>query len=207
MRPRPSVLALLALLLSPTPARATFHLWDISEIYSNADGSIQFVEFFTNANSQGRLLNHSLLSISFENTFTFPSHLPNNTTNRFFLVATPAFATAAGITPDYTLAGPLFFDLDGDTVTLVGADSIRFGPGELPIDGIHSLNETFGGGIRTTAVNTPTNFAGQTGSIVPEPGTACLLLAGLVGIATSGRAPRVDSTNASRRDRACRPYW
>ena len=30
--------------MGAAPARAAFHLWDINEIYSNADGSVQFTE-------------------------------------------------------------------------------------------------------------------------------------------------------------------
>ena len=182
-----ALLPLLTLLLVAHPARAVFHLWDITEIYSNADGSIQFVEFSTNASFQGQLRNHALVSTSFDNSFTLPSNLSSSTANRFFLIATPDFAAAAGIVPDYTLSGPLFFDMDGDTVSLVGADAITFGSGDLPLDGIHSLNETLGGGMRSIAPNSPTNFAGQTGSIVPEPGTGLLLLGGLVGLAAARR--------------------
>lgn len=199
MRSLYGVIALVALLLFAAPARAVFHLWQISEIYSNQDGSIQFVEFFTNASFQGQLAGHALTSASFQSVFTLPSGLPSNTANHFFLVATPDFAGAAGITPDYTLPNALFFDFDGDTVQLVGADAITFVSGELPLDGILSLQETFGGGSRSTAPNSPTNFAGAVGAIVPEPGTGTLLALGLVLLAGG----RVGAGARASRTRLC----
>ena len=33
----------------------SFHLWEIREIYSSADGSVQFIELFTGAEGQLRL--------------------------------------------------------------------------------------------------------------------------------------------------------
>src|SRR5450432_1395701 len=35
-----------------TPAHAAFHLWNIREVYSDASGSLQFIELFTSAGAQ-----------------------------------------------------------------------------------------------------------------------------------------------------------
>jgi hypothetical protein len=176
--PRSILLNVLLLLAFPAQgAFAAFHLWDITEVYSNADGSVQFIEFFTTTNSQDELFGHDVTTNA--NTFTIPHDLgtadpignpngggDNATANRFFLIATPGFAAIPGAPePDYVLAGPLFFSTGGDTITLVGADSLAFAGGELPLDGVQSLNESFGGLNRLAAVNSPTNFAGDTGSI------------------------------------------
>jgi len=174
---------LLVLFLAASNAQAAFHLWDITEVYSNADGSVQFVEFFTNINSQDELFNHDVTSTTAGNTFTIPHDLgtadpignPNGggnnaTANQHFLIATPGFAALPGApTPDYVFDAANFFDVVAETVTLVSADSMSFTSGELPTDGINSLNEDFGGANRTTAVNSPTNFAGDTGSINLQP--------------------------------------
>lgn len=167
----------LSLVVPVGHARAAFHLWDVTEVYSNADGSVQFIEFFTTTNNQDELFGHDVTSTA--NTFTIPHDLgtadpegnpngggDNATANRHFLIATPAFEAVPGApTPDYVLPGPLFFDTGGDTVTLVNADAITFSMGELPLDGVQSLNEDFGGTNRTTATNSPTNFAGESSSI------------------------------------------
>ncbi len=143
-------------LLMPTSAQASFHLWRFSEIYSNCDGTVQFIEFETNFPNQHLLATHTLTSNS--SSFVFPTNLGSSTTeNRRFLVATAAFKGLGGPSPDYTLPDG-FIDASGDTVTLVGADSVTFA--SLPTDGILSADR-FGG----TALNSPENFAGATGSI------------------------------------------
>ena len=52
MRQRLGILAAVLSLALATPALAGHHLWDITEIYSNGDGSVQFVELFTADNNE-----------------------------------------------------------------------------------------------------------------------------------------------------------
>ena len=53
-----------------SPAWATFHLWDASEVYSNADGTIQFVELVTSFDNQHLMAGHYYGSN--EHGITFP---------------------------------------------------------------------------------------------------------------------------------------
>ena len=55
-------LTILAFFAMTAPASAVFHFWYINEIYSNADGSIQFIEFFTTKDKQERLTGEILTS-------------------------------------------------------------------------------------------------------------------------------------------------
>lgn len=146
-------------LLLSTPAWATFHTFRINEVFSNADGTIQFIEL-----TEVFGLNHQHLFAG--QTFTtnahsyiYPSNLPNSSTaDKSFIMATAAFAALPGsVTPDYVIPDS-FFSTSGDTLTLVGADSLVIGP--VPTDGVMSLNRN-----GSTGVNSPTNYAGQTGSI------------------------------------------
>lgn len=54
-------------------AQAAFHLYDIAEVYSNAEGSVQFVEFFTAHNGQQFLDGHAIVASqgAASSTFTF----------------------------------------------------------------------------------------------------------------------------------------
>jgi hypothetical protein len=57
---------------------------------------------------------------------------------------------------------PFFFAITGDTVRYQPWDTFTFGP--VPTDGVMSMND---GGI--IAVNSPTNYAGQSGSVNADP--------------------------------------
>ena len=167
--------------LVPFAAGAAFHLWDITEVYSNGDGSVQFIEFATNTNNQDELFDHTLESILV--IFTFPNDLDpdgmgngnNATANQHMLVATPAFASQPGaVTPDFVLNGTEFFDFVEDSLDFAGRDTFEWVSGELPTNGIDSLHEPFGSDVRTVDINSPTNFAGEVGEL-PEPSGALML--------------------------------
>ena len=94
------LLPLACALLAPQPAAAAFHLFDIVEVYSNADGSVQFIELFTTFNSQDEMEGHTI-DTDTSPPYVFPMDLgaenpgdpgDNNTANKSFLVATPDFA-------------------------------------------------------------------------------------------------------------------
>ena len=183
-----------ALALASRPAVALVHLWDFTEVYSNADGSIQFVEFFTDTNFQFDMTGAFIHSAATGMNFSFPNDVPLATVDRHLLVATAGFDTIpGGITPDFVLPAN-FVDTDGDILSLVDVNanevvsSFFFGGlVPLPTNGIDSLNRDFGDTLRFVAVNSPTNFAGDAGSVVPEPGTLLLLSSGLLGLAVLGR--------------------
>ncbi len=95
------------------------------------------------------------------------SALVGPTSNRYFLIATPAFAALPGApTPDREIpAGSIpFASAGGDTISYGAFDSVVYGSGVLPTDGILSLNDNL-----TTGVNSPTNYAGTTGSVNAAP--------------------------------------
>ena len=158
-------LCAIALLVSAGTARATFHLWQLNEIYSNADGTVQFIELYTGASGQQFIGGQTITSsgsASFgytppTNSYTFPSDLPGDTTGRFFLIGTTGFAALGLVTPDYIVPNGFLFTSTG-SVNYANVDSVSWTA--LPTDGVMSINR-FG----TQAVNSPTNFAGATASV------------------------------------------
>ena len=151
--------ALAALLaLAAAPAGAVFHLWVMTELYSNADGSVQFLELSSPADGEGLLSGHRLSSTAGGTTrrFTFPSNLPFQTGGKRMLVATQGFADLGVVTPDFVVPNG-FFSTAGGTVNFADVD-MWFHPA-LPTGGL-SLQRN-----GTTAAASPTNFAGQTGSV------------------------------------------
>ena len=191
------IFTLLAFFITTTStAQASFHKWEITELFSNADGSIQFIELFTPDDDQ-QLLNTDpdvaqLSSTSTDGSSTnlmasFPNDLPSAlTANKSFLIATAGFQGLAGaVTPDYIMSDGFLF---------TGGGTVDFGPGVsevihgvLPTDGILSLNA-----VGITGTNSPTNFAGASGSIdasavVPVPAAVWLFGSGLIGMVVVAR--------------------
>jgi len=167
------------------PAFASFHFWLPDEAFSNASGTIQFLEFSEPFDGEQFLTLTSLHSNA--NTFPFSSDLPSSfTAGKYFLVGTAAFAALPGApAPDYIIPAN-FFSTTADNLFLDGSvrSPLTFSAGLLPTDGIHSLS--FDGNSLSTSINSPTNFAGATTSI-PEPSTGLLVLTGLLGLAARRR--------------------
>src|SRR6188768_2108143 len=147
--------------------------WNFTELFSNADGSVQFIEVTcVNINDQQDLDGGSITSDATGKVYVIPADLPSSATaNRSFLIATDNFESLPGaILPDYPTFTGLpanFFDPNGDGITIYHVshgemDSRGFGFGiTVPTDGVHSLDLK----LNTITVNTPTNFAGQVGSV------------------------------------------
>lgn len=142
-------------------ANATFHLWSISEIYSNANGTVQFIELTTAVGGQQFLTGHTITSSQGGTTrsFTFPSDLPGDTTNKTFLIGTQGFAALNLVAPDYVVPNNFLFT-PGGVVDFAGVDSVSYA--SLPADGTLSIDRN-----GSTGIASPRNFAGATGTIVP----------------------------------------
>jgi hypothetical protein len=168
-------LAVAFALAAPAPTRAAFHFWDIKEIFSTADGAVQFIEFVCGAATGEHFLdNHALSATSDGATvnYTFDANLNTlqSTANRHFLAATAGFgALAGGVTPNYVIPAN-FFNPSATSITINFAsntDIVTFAGAALPKDGVMSLTDQSPFGVTNLAagVNSPTNFAGVAGSV------------------------------------------
>jgi Ca2+-binding RTX toxin-like protein len=142
----------------------SFHLYNIDEIYSNASGTVQFIELFTGSGSQNFFDGHQItVTGSSTHTFTFDHNLDTmqSTANTHVLIATQGFADLGIVTPDFIVPNGFLFN----------GGTIAFGPDTIPVPdtvmysglmshGTHSITRT---GVDQVA--TPTNFAGQQGEI------------------------------------------
>ena len=162
-----------------SPAQAAFHLWNIREIYTDASGSAQFIEFFCNSGGQqfvgGMQITVTPTGGGASHTFTIPGNLPGDTANRAFLIATTAADVAGAPTPDFVLPANFLF-AGGGSISFFGQNSGSYTA--LPTDGV--LSRTWGDG---NAMNSPQNFAGQVGVVtVPEPAAWALAALGGFGL-------------------------
>jgi hypothetical protein len=162
------------LALFAAAATAEFHTFVIDELYSNADGTVQYIVLHESAGMDGEnLLGGQKLtstSASGTKTYTFTGNLPGGicmgyygctpspTANKRVLIATAGFLALGLVTPNYIIPSG-FLAADGGTVNYASVDSITYTA--LPNDGTTALNRD-----GTTGLNVATNFAGATASVV-----------------------------------------
>ncbi|MCB9723046.1 MAG: hypothetical protein H6748_03255 [Spirochaetaceae bacterium] len=171
----PILLLGVAALAPALQARADHHSWRFEELFSTPDGSVQFIEMRATTDGHDQLQGHTITSGG--NVFTFPSNLPDAATaGRRLLIATAAFAALAGApTPDFLMSED-FFGASGTPIVYAGGLDSGSLP-SFPNDGVTSVNRT----PPTLQANSPTNFAGVTGSIqapacgngLIDPGEEC----------------------------------
>ena len=186
-------ICLAAVLLVASAANAGIHTWDVHEVFSNSDGTIQFVELIDNGTGGAELnVGNGSITTTLQGTISWSNGPVVGPTNgRSYLIATPAFAALPGApTPDVIVApaNVPIFNNTGDTVSFGSFDSLTFGA--TPTNGIDSIDDVSGVGA-----NTPTNYTGTSGSVdassgspsptVPlsSPATMALLTTLLIGFA------------------------
>jgi autotransporter-associated beta strand protein len=144
-------------------AHAAFHLWNISELYTNSSGTLQFIELSTTASGQN-FVGSQQIHITFggqTHTFSVPSNLSTSTdtSNKEFLIGTAGIHAAGAPTPDFVMPNGFLFS-GGGTISFFGANSGNYTA--LPTDG--SMARVFG--VGNNVVNNPQNFTGQVGQVV-----------------------------------------
>ena len=171
VRKLPSLIPLLGVFLLASPsAFGGAHTWDVNEVYTNADGTIQFVELREANGTPGELGvdGQPMRSLNFPaHTLTLLHAIASPTSSKFLLGGTTAFAALPG-SPDLDFTIPNGFLRLG-----TAADSVAYGPpydtlavpaGAIPLDGVKSFND---GAV--IADNTPTNYAGEIGFVDASP--------------------------------------
>src|SRR5258706_11072457 len=134
--PRPGWRQLFCLgagLLLGAEAQAAFHLWQINEIYSSSDGSVQFIELRDSSglNGENALATHFIQSVSgtLTNKFIFPTNLASSiTANKSFVIGTANLASIpGGVRPDYVCTNlGRFLLAGGSTINYAGFDSVTY---------------------------------------------------------------------------------
>lgn len=135
------------------------HTWRVKEFFSNADGTIQYVEVWESNGGAGETgtVNHNVTSNS--NSFRIPSNVLAPASFKSLLFATQGFADLNVVTPDYIIVDN-FFSVTADTIGYTPFPTVTFVVGQLPTDGVLALAANL-----TQVVNSPSNYAGDTGSV------------------------------------------
>jgi len=186
-----SALVVAAVLAPASVASAAHHQWIISELFSNADGTVQFVELLGTADNEqfidGFFVNTLGPEGAILTSVAIGPDLPSNlTAGAYLLIGTAGYATLASQqgapAPDRVLPDN-FLEIAADRVRYAGIAATDRVYANIPTGGIDSIDYENPGGT----VNTPENFAGATGSIDASPAKlptlgmgGILVLAGLL---------------------------
>lgn len=152
-------------------AHATYHLVQISQVYSNADGSVQYIVMYALSPGQQFVRGHTITSRQGSTTrsFTFPSDLPGDTGGdggyygssgvlKSWLIGTQGFAQLQLVSPDFVVPNGFLFTGQGTINFGEGADIFNYQ--SLPTTGGLALNRN-----GSTTVGSPINFAGESGKM------------------------------------------
>jgi hypothetical protein len=164
------------------------HTWDVWEVFSNSDGTIQFIELRETNGGAGEFgVNGNTVSVSPSNhTYVIPAPaLTTSTAFKSFLLATAGFDAIPGApTPDRIIPANFIAMATDNTARFEPWDTATWTAGTLPTNGIRSLTRTAANGPLVEADNTPTNFAGDTATI-DASGGGTPTLPGEPGLAAS----------------------
>ena len=180
-------------------AQASFHTFVIDQIFSNADGTVQYVVMREASGAGGQNLwsGHvfeATNTAGVTKKITFAANLPSSSTaGRSVLVATPGFAALGLVTPDYMM--PVrFVPTDGGTVNYAGVNQVMLSASALPTDGVTAINRN---GVRMAA--TPRNFANATATMTAMPvGNVEFYNISLDHYFISALAPDIDALDTGR---------
>ncbi|MDA0689227.1 MAG: c-type cytochrome [Proteobacteria bacterium] len=139
-----TALTAIAMAVLAQTAFSDFDQWQINELFTNSDGTVQFIELITTAPNQGDLSGLTLMTRdavnSQQKSVSFSSNLQGDTSNRTLLVATQGFVNLTGLEPEL-LIDSLFLFTEGGSVDFAnGIATLSYGAAQLPKNGVQSIN-------------------------------------------------------------------
>lgn len=152
-------------LVGGAEGQLTYDKWTIGEIYTNANGSIQFIMFYYIFDVGGSLAGQTLIASNgvLAHTFTFPHDVPVGDQAflcedvcETFLVASQGFADLDLVKPDFVVPNGFLF-IPGGSITFLSG-KVEYVA--LPTDGENALWENIadGGDYVSTALAIPNNY-------------------------------------------------
>jgi len=151
------------LALVATDAFAVFHTFKFQQLYSNADGTVQFIVMHESELANGEHLWKGNVALfvtqdGVTKVYPFTSDLANRfTAGKYALIATPGFAALGLIQPDYIFPNG-FLGTGPTTVSFGSVDQIAYT--SLPVDGVNARARD-----GSVVKNLARNFAGESVSL------------------------------------------
>jgi hypothetical protein len=167
-----SVLFALATFSFALPAYASSHSWRFNEFYSSPDKQVQFIEMqeISGLNNETQIQDGWYASDTFNLSHTqlLGSSLAFGTADKKFLVGTESYAALPDVpTPDFIVPDGVI-EPSGDTIIWWFYQTLTIPTETMPSDGtdaLHLVNAADPELGFTVGPNSPTNYAGETGTV------------------------------------------
>lgn len=147
-------------------ALADFDQWQINELFSNAEGTVQYIELQSAASNQGSLSGLTLVATDIsgqqQNTLEISSNLAGDTLGKKLLFATQSFVQSTGLSADFEIEDGFLFTEGGSLDFANGASVISYQASQLAKNGVQSMS-----GALLPQQSDPTNYSGLTAT--PNP--------------------------------------
>ncbi len=183
-------LALVLLATFSLVADASHHNWRVVEVFTNEDGTLQFIQMESERENETNLscclFTSSNTATGASISYAFPSDLAEDSLDKNLLLGTAGIEAAYGIRPDYIIPDNYLFPTNG---------GIQYNEpvlwDQLPTDGINSLNIV--AGQQSIAPATLTNFDGQTVTLPVDNTPPVISITGDLTIASNSPVAASDT--------------
>jgi hypothetical protein len=148
-------------------AIAGSHTWESWAVFTNADGTLQFVVIKEThgGTAEGGLASHTMISHPSGNSKSM-HNVTGNTAFTYYLLGTAAYAALPGAPPLDEIIPPNFIAVTSDTsMEYSFTNTATWAAGSLPTNGINMLSRTASLGPLSSLPNVATNYAGVTGCV------------------------------------------
>lgn len=170
--------ALFVILAGPNPfAHSAVHLWQVREVFTNAAGTVQFVEMFDTSPGE-TLTQGSILRANSDGVikdFIFPQNLTKDTFNKAMLISTSDLGLLpGGVVPDFRFSQSStpftgqFINPNAANISITffaSGSSMSFTGAQLPKNGVDSIKAG-----NVVSGNSPQNLDSNLGALVPPTG-------------------------------------
>lgn len=155
---------IIAATVTMSHAIADFDQWQFSEVFSNAEGDVQYVELQTTVSNQGDLSGLTLVASDAsgqqQNSLLFSANLLAETQDSKLLIATQSFVQTTGLSADFEIADGFLFTEGGSLDFANGTAVLNYGASQLAKNGEQSMSSSL-----DPQLPDPTNFAGLSATL------------------------------------------
>lgn len=160
----PAAVIVVVAAFTMSQALADFDQWQFSEVFSNAEGDVQYIVLESAVSNQGDLSGLTLVASDAsgqqQNNLLFSANLTGETQGSKLLIATQSFVQTTGLSADFEITDGFLFTEGGSLDFANGTSVLSYGASQLAKNGVQSMS-----GSLDPQLPNPTNFTGLSAAL------------------------------------------